>query len=502
MKSKEFSPDLNENKTEITSDSNQKNEEEIKNIKQDVPIQINTNTIIVPFNWNGFDAFCLMILIFFGVFCRFWIIQYPRHMVYKEDNQIHVINSYLNGSLFIDTEPPFASMIMAGVSYLADYNITYTLPRKEFNYSYHDMQYVALRTTPAFFSTITIPLSFFIVRSFGGSRYAAFSAGLFVMFDFLLISLGRHIFTDGIIQFLVSFTIFLISISTHFNEESTSFIVIILFESIFTGFSISSSVSAIGLWIFVIIYNVTYNKKFHINALLLNLFIPIIIFVFCFAYQVTLMPYHSSYDLILSDDFKAYLFNPGQKVDIHHSTILERAFELIHAMFYLRKKETNHAQIPLINSPPSNVNNNKWYLWPFMATKWVVLWTQKERYVSCFGNIATWWPICIGILLCLLKFFLVGKINSKSQILCLGYLTSLVTFIFYPSLRGLCDYEISLIFGLLFLPLFIEEEFSEECNGFLFTALIFVSGFIFILWAPLVYGYENFDMRFFPYFAK
>lgn len=502
MISKEFTAVPDESKTEtVATNPDKKSEENVSNENnQEISFSENTNANIVSFNLNGFDAFCLMILIFLGVFCRFWIIQYPRHMVYKEDNQIHITNSYLNGSLYIDTEPPLASMVIAGVAYLADYNNTYKLPRTESNYSYHDMQYVALRTTPAFFSTIVIPLSFFIVRSFGGSRYAAFSVGLFFMFDFLLISLGRHILTDGIIQFFVTFTIFLISISTHFKEESPAFIIIVLFESIFTGFSISSTISAIGLWIFVIFYNVIFNKKIRVNILLMNLFIPILIFVFCFAYQVVLMPYHSRYDEILSDDFRAYLFNPGQSIDIHHSTILERSFELIHAMFYLRKKQINRDQF---NQPNSHANvNNTWYRWPFMTTKWVVLWTQKGRYVSCFGNIATWCPMCIALFLCMIKILLTRKINSKSQILFIGYSFSLLTFVFYPSLRGLCDYEIPLIFGLLFLPLFIEDEFNEEWNGFLLTSLIFASGFIFILWAPLVYGYENFDMRFFPYFAK
>ncbi|OHT15729.1 Dolichyl-phosphate-mannose-protein mannosyltransferase [Tritrichomonas foetus] len=492
MKSENFQPNPDEElqntpKSNVTQNEDEPNTEEEKK-KSEVSDAIDNlnepSDIIIPFNWNGYDAFCLMILIFFGVFSRFWIIQYPRHMVYREEHQIHIINSYLNGSFFLDTEPPFASMLMAGVAWLSDYNLTYSLPRTEVNYSYHDMQYVTLRSTPAFFSTIVIPVAFYIVRSFGGSRLSAFSAGLFTLFDFLLISLGRNIFTDGIIQFLVTFSIFLISVSNHFRPNSSSWITIVILESIFVGLSISSTISALGLLIFAFFF---YRKN--IFGILANLIIPLSIFILCFCYQVILMPYHSQYDHILSDNYQIELFNLNQEISIKHLTILPRAIELIQQMFVLRKDISTSEQ-------------SEWFYWPFMGDSWFVLWTQLGRYVSCFGNVAIWWPICFSIVICFVKFCFTAKLTTKSQLLSFGYLFSLLFFAFGLSQRGLCDYEIPLLFGIFTLALFIDEELSESAGGFVFTAIIAISGFLFVLWAPLVYGYENFDKRFLPYFAS
>lgn len=485
MKSKVSIP-VDEEK-ETSNEKHTKTETLNETISSDT--KTNFTSLLIPFNWNGYDAFCLMILIFLATFSRFWVIQYPRHMVNLEEHQIHIINSYLNGSFYIDNEPPFASMLMAGIAYLADYNLTYSLPRTETNYSYHDMQYVAMRSTPAFFSTMAIPMLFFTVRSFGGSRYASLAAGLFGLFDFLLISLGRHIFTDGIVQFFVITSLFLLSISSHFHPLSTSFRIIIFFQSLFVGYSISSKVSAFPLYIFSMVYIIVSHKKLSFVPTLFSAFVPILVFIFSFSYQVVLMPFHSQYDVIMNDDFKIDLVHRNQPIELHHSTILPRALNLFQSMFVIR------------GNLKTDTESNQWYQWPFMTCNWVILWTQLQRYVCCFGNIAVWWPISVSIIICILSIIFKRSISTKVDLLCIGYVLSLLFFSIQPSFRGLCDYEIPLIFGLTFLPLFLETFLSETLNGFCLTAIIFASGFLFILWAPFIYGYENFDPKFVPYFA-
>ena len=36
------------------------------------------------FDWDGFDILFILILVFFGVFSRFWVIQFPRYTVFDE----------------------------------------------------------------------------------------------------------------------------------------------------------------------------------------------------------------------------------------------------------------------------------------------------------------------------------------------------------------------------------------------------------------------------------
>jgi hypothetical protein len=67
--------------------------------------------------------------------------------------------------------------------------------------------------------------------------------------------------------------------------------------------------------------------------------------------------------------------------------------------------------------------------------------------------------------------------------------------------RGVCDYEIALLFGLWNFPLFIDAEASELIAGIVSTGLIIFAALFFILWALLVYGYEDFDSCFTSYFG-
>ena len=466
-------------------------EEKEKNIEDDKENLLKNNkveppsNIIIPFDWNGYDAFCLVILIALGVFTRFWVIQNPRCMTNNEKLHLQVLNSYINGTFVSDINPPLASMINAGSAYLAGYNVQYNFfSNDDEKYTYTDMQYVSLRSTPAFFASIVVPLSFFIVRSFGGSCFAAFSCGLFTVFDFLLISLGRTIDIHGIVQFFIAFTLFLVSISGHFRDGSEPWLVVLFFESLFVGFSISSTLSAIGLWLFVIIFNFLNYKN--VNILMMNIIIPFIVFVFAFCYSSTLMPFHSPFDKDLDEKYQIELFNINEKPYIKHRLLIPYSFELIKVMFKTRYSLPN--------------GKGKYFTWPFMLCNWYVIWNDSDRYVSCFGNVAVWWPICIAIIFSVIKFLINQKLTSKAQMLCIGYFSSLLFFQFGCSATEICDYEIPLIFGLYILTLFIDQELDESLAGFVFTTIIIISCFLFIIWCPLVYGYENFDQRFKPYF--
>jgi dolichyl-phosphate-mannose--protein O-mannosyl transferase len=439
--------------------------------------------LLHPFHWDGYDALSVVILLFLSVFTRFWIIQYPRHIVSHEEKQIHIINSYLNGSFFIDSEPPFSSLLLAGFAWAADYNLTYTLPRTETNYSYDDMQYVTMRSTPAFAATIVIPVTFFIVRSFNGSLLSALAASLFALFDFLLISLGRHIFTDGYVQLFVSLTVLFSALSTHFQKRSQIWWLFMVLQSLFLGFSVSSKIAAVGLWAFVLVWH-----RGDFLLLALNFFIPALVFISSFTVHVYLLPIHSRYDEILSESFRKSLVDSLENYRLDHSTLLPRAFEAIWQLFVKRRSVSIKAA--------------KWKKWPLMKGHWHLLWSDLDRTVAAFGNLLVWWPIPVAILSLVVQIVWARRIHSHAQVLAVGYLASLVFFVGGLEERGVCGYEIPLLFGLWAMPLFIDQEASNEIAGFLFTAMIIGAACLFWTWAPLVYGYENFDTRFLPYFAK
>jgi dolichyl-phosphate-mannose--protein O-mannosyl transferase len=374
-------------------------------------------------------------------------------------------------------------MLLAAAARFADYNFAYMLPRTETNYSYHDMQYVTMRTVPAFFATTVIPLSFFIVRTVGGTRLAAFCSGFFCLVDFLLVALARHIMTDGVVQFFVAMTVFFTTVSSHYREGSRDWWLFVSLASAFLGFTISSRIAAAGLWAFVLVWH-----RQNYFALSVNVIVPVVIFCFTFCGQVVMMPLHSEQDGILSESYRLLLAATITGYHLDHGTIVHRAFELIRQMFVLR------GSLP--------VRSIKFQSWPLMTCKWRILWTQLGRTVAAFGNVVVWWPLTISLSLLLVQVCIARRLHRYSQLLAVGWLSSLLFFVCGVNDRGVCDYEIALLFGLWALPLFIDAEASELISGFVSTGLIVFAALLFVLWAPLVYGYENFDTRFAPYFAK
>ena len=235
-KSEEVSQDILEKSRK--SKHSEKKEKYDKKDKQDADDQ--RDDIVIVFDWNSYDSFCILILMFFGIFSRFWIIQYPRSFVGKEELQIQYINSYLNGSFFMDSEPPLSSLILAFTAHSLGYRQTIKPPYHNSNYTFQSMEYMSLRVPSALLSSFVVPISFVIVRLLGGSTFASLGAGFFTLFDFLLIGTARNCATDGFVQFSVALSVFFSALLRHFHPSSTSWSICIILQSFFAGISFSS----------------------------------------------------------------------------------------------------------------------------------------------------------------------------------------------------------------------------------------------------------------------
>lgn len=436
-------------------------------------------------NWNGYDAFCLFVLVMVGIFCRFWIIQYPRHFTLNEEKHVQYINSYLNGSFFFPSQPPMSEIMLAGISAFSQYKGGYKPPYHEDNFTFPNMEYVALRSPSAFFSAIVIPLSFFIVRLLGGSTITSFAAGLFTMFDFLLVGLARNITTDGFIQLFVGMAIFATAFMKHFEYESTSYYICYIAQSAFVGLAFASDWNCIAVLAFVIFYNYfTFKKVKPIFTTLISLFIILYI---TYMIHVILLPRESPQSIGLSIKYQKSLSAPSAALHINHLQVPIFALELIYKSIRLHIRRSNFVNF---------------LSWPPMLCSWKILWTQLGRTVAVFGNLPVWWAISLLSIIQILNMFFAMRIRKQSSFMYCGYFMTLCVFLFKTSERGFPDYQVPVLFGIWGLSLSLDTEFSEQVSGFLTAFLILASTFIFILWAPLVYGYENFDTRFTPYFAQ
>ena len=418
------------------------------------------------FGWDGRDAFCLLFLTFLSMFSRFWVIQYPRHPVAWEDHQVQVINVYINGSFYLDKDPPLGSMFLAFVAWAGNYQGTYAIEASE----YPDMQYVLLRSIPAFFAAAAVPVAFLIVRSFGGSTFGAVTSGLLFLFDNLLVVLGRHVYCDGMLQFFVSAAVLCVALRTNFVVKSVLWWVSVVCESVFVGFCVSTRVWALGVLGFVVIANRRQRR-----AVIVNLLVSLFIFVLSFCLQVCAMPYHSSGDSILCERHRALLVEPQQHArSINYLTVLPRALELIKLMFKQRWKL---------------MALHHWWNWPF-TTESFLLWKEQDRSISAFGNVASWYPILVVSAISIATAVASIQITTTTQLLACGWLLCYVSAIVCGGERGICDYELALIFGILGLSLYIDTQLSDTLSGFCMSAIITFSTLFFLILSSFVYGSE------------
>lgn len=438
-----------------------------------------------PLDWNGYDAFCLFILVFLGIFSRFWIIQYPRHFTDNEEKHVQYINSYLNGSFFLMSQPPLAEMCLAGIAKFSYYQQSLKPPYHQENFTFPTMEYVALRSPSAFFSAIVIPLSFFIVRLLGSSTFGAMAAGLFTLFDFLLIGSARNIGTDGFLQLFVALTMFFTAFMRRLKKGTSAWNTCFYLQAFFCGCCISSDWSCVSLIIFILIFDVSVYKDVH--TIPKTLLVISLVFTSTFMLHTVLLPYKTGNERVLSQSYAADLFAVGQQFSTNHFRVPAHAIEVMKKSFKLHSSRSKC--VPF-------------FKWITMRCPWKVLWTQLGRTVAVFGNLPVWWAISIAFVCELLKSFLTRRLRDTTTLIFYGFLEILAYFMFCLSERGLSDYQPALLFGIWGLALCLDIELPPSTSGFIIALLTVAAGLVFILWAPLVYGYENFDMRFLPYFAK
>ncbi|EAX91565.1 Dolichyl-phosphate-mannose-protein mannosyltransferase, putative [Trichomonas vaginalis G3] len=441
--------------------------------------------IVIAFDWNGYDTLCLFVLLFIGIVTRFYLIQYPKSFVDREAMHIGYINSYLNGSFFVDSQPPLAELLLAFYAGKSGYRQSIKPHNMNANYTYQSLEYVSLRTPSTLFSTFVVPLSFINVRLLGGSTFASMSAGIFTVFDFLLVSTSRSITTDGFVQFFVALTVFFSALLRHYNPSSTSWSICIICQSLFAGCAVASNWNGISLVLFVVLFNyLTYHT---FRPIPVNLSIIFIIFYFAYITHVIFLPYQSINMKSVSGSYRKDLIKTGQPLRIKHLKVCIHAIELIFISF---KHHVSQSHIVPVHR------------WIFMTCKWKVLFRERGRIVAVFGNLPVWFSIGLATISEYTKIFLSRRLREPTAIVFFGYLSGIIFLLLGNSERGLCDYGVPLMFGIWGLSLCFDSEFPPDTAGFILSSLCVASMFIYMLWSPFVYGYDSFGSRFLPYFAE
>lgn len=401
-----------------------------------------------PFDkWGIKEGIIMMTLFVFGVFSRFWVIQHIRSPMFRETEELIEINNLiLNSEYFIPEEPPFASMVLAYLSKSMLYKGEFYKMSRERNYTYETMHYVSIRSIPAFFSSLNIPIAYALAKVLDCSDYTSFLASIFIMTQNILVSSERCIGIEGIYHLLFIMTLMCTAVLYKMNERSIYKWIFIILQSLFLGLSASSHISSFSLVIIVFAFNIVRND---IKALITN-----IVFVFV-SIMTTFVIYKLSFDM---------------------NRRTNRSFIDLTAFFSLIYDSINY----WINRPYSHEK--------FIFEYEHDLGSLGSRQAFALFNIPAIISIFVSIILSL---YVIIKEKSFMTYLLIGFMISLAQS-FYLVENSIMSFDIPYLFSFLFTPLVIERILSQELQGFAVTIILGFVIFYFILKAPLTYAYHNY----------
>lgn len=432
------------------------------------------------------DAISVLVLVWVAFLVRAWRIHYPSHAVYDEVRFGEIINSYLSGTYFHDVHPPLAKFIMATLAYFADYDGRYKMKEYVMDKKYPTVTYVALRLTPAFFSSLCVPLTYFSMRLLLSSPFASFVASLCVVFDPMLAVESRFILPDGLVHFFACLALFSV-----FFYENLSTWKVLLFEGVCLGMAVSSKYTSAGILLLAIlrqfqIYKVKRSKpdyKLKLRGALIRSIILCVMAFFihflCVYLHLVFLPFAPPGDVPMPACVERSLVSRAAPnwEERNKNSILRQVLSL--SLLLPRTRTESHIQSPYAS---------RWYSWPLLTGKWVVFWEKDDHHIICLGNMLVWYPVFACVVANFIRVLLENDYESELTALLLGYLVSFLPFAIFSRNLFLYHYAIPLIIGYWNLAVMIEKYVCGMAKTYLFCLVCVLAVVGFWIWSPFVYG--------------
>lgn len=388
------------------------------------------------------------LLYFVGFAMRLWMIHDPPYIVFDEVHFGQFLNNYYKGKFFLDIHPPFAKLVMYGISKVAGYDGSICFESE--CYSDSDDFYVFLRMTNAIISSMCFPLLFSLLVHSSGSTVPALFASLIAMSETSLYAQHRFILIDGILHTAVCLHLLVVS-----TCQSNCLAGLTL------GMAISCKLTAMGLVPFTIIVMLTRRRfvgTFTVMTvascvMFILFFIDILLLRDPCQYAKDLLP-HDLYDSLFVDRTVVGMAAATVKVPI--------------IMHHLNMKNTRFH--PYQSDPSS---------WPLLTGIWVHIWSSETREINCLGNPVVFLGVFISVCACLIYM----NANQVASLSCIGWVVSYIPFLFVSRSMFLYHYQIPLIFGFVAIGCILERL---PYHVGLIAFLAAFSGFVYL--SPFVYG--------------
>lgn len=256
---------------------------------------------------------------------RFYLIWYPKEVVFDEVHFGKFASYYLERTFYFDVHPPFAKMMIAFIGWLAGYDGAYKFDDIGESYITHPAPFLAYRSFNAALGTLTVPIMFQTMKELNFKAVTCAFAALLVAVDNAHVIETRLILLDAILIFFVALTFYCYVrfyktqlraplswdwyLWLHATGLSLSFVISTKYVGVMTYAAIGSAV-AVNVWqLMDIRAGLSLRKLFgHIIKRLNGLvFAPFIVYLFWFWVHFAILCKSGTGDDFMSAEFQETL---------------------------------------------------------------------------------------------------------------------------------------------------------------------------------------------------
>lgn len=418
----------------------------------------------------------LLILFALALLTRFLFLSYPAEVVFDEVHFGKFVSAYFTHQYYFDIHPPLGKLMIAGFANLFGFNPEIGFEKIGEAANSHAL--LILRFLPALFGVLFILVVYQIVIALGGSKKAAFLAGLLIVFDNAFLVESKFILVDNFL-FFFGFSSILVYLLSQ-NQENRIKKYLFYFSSMILA-GLAFSIKWTGLSFLGIIFSLSFINFLRsislkrLFKLLVEVIISIILFIF--TYSLFFIPHFKILslsgpgDAFMSQDFQKTLIKEGQEQG--YLSFGSKFIELNQKMYSYNTGLTK-----------GHTDSSKWYQWPLMR-KPVWYWEKKDietaANIYLMGNPLIWLSGLLAVFWGIYRFF---KTRNKAYfVLLLGYFANLLPYVFVTRAAFIYHYLPSLTFAIILLALWINKTKKEFYLSYLITAFL-----IFLIISPISYG--------------
>ena len=292
---------------------------------------------------------------------RFYMIWYPKEVVFDEVHFGKFASYYLERTYFFDVHPPFAKMAIAFIGWLVGYNGSFKFDEIGSSYQTNPAPYIAYRSFNAMLGTLTVSIMFNTLKELNFKAITCFFGALLVAVDNAHVTETRLILLDAILLISIaasfySFVRFYKAqlrapfspqwyIWLHLTGLSLSFVISTKYIGVMTYAAIGTGV-IVNLWqLLDLRANLTLRAFFRHFVKRLNglVFAPFCIYLFWFWVHFAILSKSGPGDAFMSAEFQETLGDSPMSIlskEVHFYDIITlkhkdtEAFLHSHQAFY------------------------------------------------------------------------------------------------------------------------------------------------------------------------